>query len=440
MYKVTIENEGQEILINSHKAFNGAPRLKSAQIKQGINVIDSFSFEILPNNPGYNLLNYLSTKVKVTKYLNNIPTVIFKGRVLMPDSEMNSSGQFVKKVLCESELAYLMDSSQVYGEYHDITVRAFLGVIINNHNAKVGTDKQFELGNVTVTDSNDSLYRFLNYEKTLNVIKDKLIDRLGGELQIRYENDVMYLDYLAVIGAKKNTIIQIAKNLESIKQNIEITNVISRLSPYGAKIGDTEERINISSVNGGSIYIDDEVSKTQFGIIEESVTYDDITLPSKLKAKAIEELAERTRVKVKYSITAKDLALIGLTTDEIEIYNTYPVYNPVMGIDTDLRVIERSIDLFNPQNSSISVGDKIVDIKDYQIKANKANGDIKSLTEKINLTNAKVINLSEDVQGVDGRVTTTETGIVTTNTAITKQQKYIIMGVWEHWMKLKGSM
>ena len=104
MYKVTIENEGQEILINSHKAFNGAPRLKSAQIKQGINVIDSFSFEILPNNPGYNLLNYLSTKVKVTKYLNNIPTVIFKGRVLMPDSEMNSSGQFVKKVLCESEI------------------------------------------------------------------------------------------------------------------------------------------------------------------------------------------------------------------------------------------------------------------------------------------------------------------------------------------------
>lgn len=429
MYEVIIENDGIETVINSHKSFNGAPRLKSAQIKQGINVIDSFTFDILPNNPGYNLLNYLSTKVKVTKYLNNIPTIVFKGRILMPDSEMSSSGQFVKRVLCESELAYLMDSSQVYGEYHNITVSDFLGVIITNHNAKVGADKQFTLGNVTVIDNNDSLYRFLNYEKTLNVIKDKLITRLGGELQIRYVDDVMYLDYLAAIGTTKSTIIQIAKNLESIKQNIEMTNVISRLSPYGAKIGDTEERINISSVNGGLKYIDDEVSKTHFGIIEESITYDDITLPSELKTKAIEELAEKTRAKVKYTITAKDLALIGLATDEIEIYNTYPVYNPVMGIDTDLRVIERSIDLFNPQNSSISVGDKIVDIKDYQIKANKANSDIKILAEKINLTNAKVINLSEDVQGVDGRVTTTETGIVTTNTTITKQQKYIIMGV-----------
>ena len=422
MYEVIIENDGEETVINSHKSFNGAPRLKVGQIKQGINVIDSFSFDILPNNPGYNELYYLRTKIKVIKYLNNIPQIIFRGRVLIPDSEMNSAGKFSKKVICESELAYLMDSSQVYGEYHNITVRDFLGTIIANHNAKVGIDKQFVLGNVTVIDNNDSLYRYLNYEKTLDVINDKLIDRLGGELQIRYEGDIRYLDYLATIGEKKNTVIQIAKNLESIKQNIEIPKVVTRLSPYGSKIGDTEERINIKSVNGGLEYVEDATSKAQFGEIEESIFYEDITDPATLKSKAIEELAERTRAKIKYTINATDLALIGLAADEIELYNTYQVVNPVMGIDTDLRVIERTINLFSPQDSNISVGDKIEDIKDYQIKANKSNNSIKSLTEQINITNKKVQLVAGEVNTVSGEVTTT-------NTIITKQQKFIIMGV-----------
>ena len=55
MYLVTIINNGVETAINevSTKTDNRI----SGTIKQGINTINSFTFTILPNNRGYNLVD-----------------------------------------------------------------------------------------------------------------------------------------------------------------------------------------------------------------------------------------------------------------------------------------------------------------------------------------------------------------------------------------------
>ena len=76
-----------------------------------------------------------------------------------------------------------------------MTVRGFLQALIDIHNAKVGDNRKFTLGAVTVTDSNDSLYRYTNYEKTIECINEKLIDKLGGHMRVRKERGVRYLDY-----------------------------------------------------------------------------------------------------------------------------------------------------------------------------------------------------------------------------------------------------
>ena len=229
MYQVTIKNVNEEIIINALSTDIKAPRLLSGSIKHGINTIDNFTFNITPNNIGYNKLNALTTLVEVLNIKSN--NLEFKGRVLLPIESMDSNGMFLKNVTCESELGYLMDSSTVFGEYHDISVRDFLQVIIDNHNSQVDEGKKFQLGNVTVVDNNDSLYRYLGYTKTFEAIKDKLIDRLGGELKIRYENGIRYLDYLESIGEIKSTEIRLAKNLQSIELEKDPTSIISRLLP-----------------------------------------------------------------------------------------------------------------------------------------------------------------------------------------------------------------
>jgi hypothetical protein len=70
-------------------------------------------------------------------------------------------------------------------------------MLLSNHNAQVDAEKQYSLGNVTVTDPNDYIVRSdIDYATTWDVITKKLIDLLGGFLQVRHVNGVNYLDYL----------------------------------------------------------------------------------------------------------------------------------------------------------------------------------------------------------------------------------------------------
>lgn len=395
MYQVTIKNENEEVIINSISTDIESPRLISGSINHGINTIDNFTFKIATNNIGYNKLNALTTLVEVLNIKNN--NLEFKGRVLLPVESMDSNGIFLKNVTCESELGYLMDSSTVYGEYHNISVRDFLKVIIDNHNSQVDEEKKFEIGNVTVVDNNDSLYRYLGYVKTFEAIKDKLIDRLGGELQIRYENGIRYLDYLESIGEVKSTEIRLAKNLQSIELEKDPTSIISRLLPLGNKLEDSEERLTIESVNNGNKYIDDIEAIEEFGVIVDSVTWDDVTQVSNLLKKGQEYLKENNRIKKKYKVTALDLSTIGLDFDSFEVGNSYPVINPLMNINENLRIIEKTIDIYNPQSSTLGIGDKLEDIKDYQLNNIATAKEVKTVKETVQTTVSALNSVSVEL-------------------------------------------
>lgn len=395
MYQVTIKNENEEVIINSISTDIESPRLISGSINHGINTIDNFTFKIATNNIGYNKLNALTTLVEVLNIKNN--NLEFKGRVLLPVESMDSNGIFLKNVTCESELGYLMDSSTVYGDYHNISVRDFLKVIIDNHNSQVDEEKKFEIGNVTVVDNNDSLYRYLGYVKTFEAIKDKLIDRLGGELQIRYENGIRYLDYLESIGEVKSTEIRLAKNLQSIELEKDPTSIISRLLPLGNKLEDSEERLTIESVNKGNKYIDDIEAIEEFGVIVDSVTWDDVTQVSNLLKKGQEYLKENNRIKKKYKVTALDLSTIGLDFDSFEVGNSYLVINPLMNINENLRIIEKTIDIYNPQSSTLGIGDKLEDIKDYQLNNIATAKEVKTVKETVQTTVSALNSVSVEL-------------------------------------------
>lgn len=418
MYLVKLINNNIETYINTVSTLLEANRI-TGTIKLGINTIDSFVFEIFPNNTGYTEIHNLKTLVEVINTKTN--KTEFKGRVLLAKHKMSDNGLFSKEVTCESELAYLLDSNQKYAECHNITVRSFLELIIDNHNKQVDENKRFVVGVVNVIDNNDSLYRFLGYDKTLDTIKDKLIDRLGGELRIRYDNGIRYLDYLNKIGNRSNTEIRLAKNLKSIEEEKDSAQVITRLIPLGAKIKkkeidsegneteiETEERLTIASVNNNIDYIDDLEAIERFGVIGNTEIWEDVNCANILLTKAKTFLKENNKIKKKYNISALDLSLIGLDIDSIDIYNTYRVINPIMGIDEELRVIEKTIDVSTPQNSNFNVGDKFEDIKQYNINLKKEYSTAKKIAEE---ANKKVIQVekyaSDGINKLDNTLTTT---------------------------------
>ena len=437
MYEIKLINDGIETIINSASTYIEAPRI-TGSIKQGINTIDSFNFIILPNNQGYSKIHPLKTLVEVVNTKNG--SLDFKGRVLLPIPKMDQNGKFYISVICESELGYLMDSTTRYGEYHDISVRDFLNIIIDNHNKQTSKDKHFILGNIEVT---GNLYRFMKYEKSFSSIKDNLLDRLGGELKIRYENNIRYLDYLIESGDTKETQIILSKNLKTVEQEKDPTNVISRLAAFGAKLEDSEERISLKTVNNGLDYIDDIDAINTFGVIEDVVMCDDVTLPENLLIKAKEYLQENNKIKKKHKIDALDLSIIGLDVDSFEVGNRYKVINPVMEINEYLRVIEKTIDINNPQNSTLTIGDKFDDIKTYQSNISKTQKSLSSLTQKLTSVASNVMSVNDALQSTNENllvtteglkqtneaIITTNTVLINTNEKLDRIKKMLIMGV-----------
>lgn len=416
MYLVTIENNGVETIIN--EVSTNTNNRVSGTIKQGINTINSFTFTIYPNNEGYNLITPLSTIVKVLNTKTN--KYEFIGRVLSPTHSMSSNGLVSKSYVCESELAYLLDTYQSYEEIHNATVRGYLERLIQVHNANTDINKQFVVGNVNVIDNNDSLYRYVAYDSTKKNIDDDLIGKLGGELQIRYENGIRYLDYLTEIGKVCTTEIRLAKNLQDIEQNIDVNGYCNRLVVLGAKLKieddegnevDTENRLTIESVNGGIRYIDDEESIAKYGIIQGQVIYDDVTDAKNLFTKGQKYLLSQ-RILISNKVTALDLSLIGIDIDSFEVGNYYPLKHEILGIDDTVRIVEKSISIDSPHTSTITLGDLEKDIKKYNIQAKKGYTEAIKIAEE---TRNRVVSVekytTEQIYRVDGNINTIITDV-----------------------------
>lgn len=402
MYTVTIDNGGTITAINEDTVKNTPARIKGGRISEEINSIPSFSFTIYPNNPGYDLLEGLYTKIKV--YNSKTQKYDFEGRVLTVSDSMDASGLICKSVVCEGLLGHLCDSVQPYAENHNVSVRTFLGYLLSAHNSQ--SDFKVYTGAVTVKDSNDSLYRYRNYETTLEDIKSKLIDTLGGEIQLRYNSDEgkYYLDYLDQIGAKSTTNIELSVNLKSITREVDPTSVITRLYPLGAKESDSERRLTIASVNGNKTYIDNDSLIAKYGVISGAQTWDDVTLASNLLVKGKAFLAAQNKALKKYQITALDLSLIKLDFEQFTVGNTHRIKNPLMGIDEDLRIIGRVIDLDSPQNSSLTFGDKFETLTNLTAKKNRQLKTVIEDNQFRNMTviNDKVENATQLITGAQG--------------------------------------
>lgn len=405
MYIVTIYNNGIPTEMHGENE-----KLLSGNIVKGINTIDAFNFSVLPSNAGFNRLNEFTTLVDI--YNTRKKRYEFYGRVLYSSPTMSDKGLITKSVTCESYFGFLCDSQQIYIEEQNWTVDGLLQHIIDIHNSQVEEYKRFAIGEVTVTDPNDNLYIGIQRKNTWDTIKEKLLDKLGGELRFRVVDGVIYLDYLTKIGETKATPIALSRNMKSITKEKDPSAYITRLIPLGCKLKrenvivdedgnettqtiETEERLDITSVNNGINYLDDTQAIEKYGLHIGYQEWDDVTEPSILKTKGENWLIDNNKLLIKYSITALDLSLLGLDIDDFEVHNSHPIENALLSIDDIARVNKKNIDICEEVKSTIEVGENFKTLSDIQLET---AGKIESATatiEKIEsnyVTNEKLFN------------------------------------------------
>lgn len=353
MYTIKAFVDGKEYMIHN-------PRVKALIVgdpyyQKGDNVNGQAEFSVYPTHPYYQYVKKLTTDIVF--YKDGVEK--FAGRVLYDDED--SKG--VKKVFVEGELAYFCDSIQRPTVYHNISVKNYLKTVIDNHNSQVEERKQFTLGRVSVTDPNDSLYRYANWETTRETLKDKLVDRLGGHLVIRKEDGIRYLDYLNddEFYTQNSQEIRFGKNLLDYSKNMDASDLVTCVIPLGAKLEESsieglEERLTIKEVNGGVDYVSDDSAVAAYGRIYKTVTWDDVKVGSNLMKKGREYLKSVQFENMVLELKAIDLNLTDDDIQEFEVGDLIRCVSPPHGLDSKLPLSSLKVYISNFAKNTITLG------------------------------------------------------------------------------------
>lgn len=325
-----------------------------------LNKSGEFTFQIANNHPYYDKI--VNKKSYIEIYQDG--EWLWSGRPI----KVSTALKLVKTVVCEGELSFLHDSNQKIAEYHDMTVKDYFTTLIGKHNAMVDESKRFTVGNVTVTDSNDSLYRYSNYEDTFDTIQDKLIDRLGGYLLTRHVDGVTYIDYVKSYPYITNQVIEIGSNIIDLSLEESSADTISALIPLGKKLTEIseespqeestgEERLTIESVNNGLDYIVNDDAVSRIGMVFGTVTFDDVTDPYNLLAKGSEELTDRIYNTLVISLNIFDRSFIDKNMEAFRLGASVIANSPKHGLKHKQMMISKmQISLVDVSKSKIEIG------------------------------------------------------------------------------------
>lgn len=336
-----------------------------------LNSAGSLTFKIDPTHHLYGTLGKYTSYIDIThdgKWL-------WSGRVLNTTTDMNN----IITVEAEGEQAYLNDIIQRPKEYHNISIRNYLiDVVENIYNPQVPIERRFKIGIVTVTDSNDSIYKISNYDNTWDLLNDRLLGTFGGYFRIRHENGVKYIDYLKDFTGISTQHIAYGDNLLDLVLSVRGEDFATAVIPLGEQDPDTDTRLTIASVNGGRDYVQDDELVAEYGLILKVVEHDDVTLPSNLLTKGLKDLAQCNVFNGVIETRAIDLNIIDSSVESFRLGDLVTMDSRPHGLEVELLLREIKLPFDNPQNLEFILGTEFKTLTDSKLHADKVINEIKA--------------------------------------------------------------
>ena len=409
MYKVTCDGKTlHNDNLQNLKVING-------QLTLELGKTGAFEFAIYPDHPYYDRVKPVISIIEV--FRNELS--IFRGRVL----NIKYGFYNEKQVFCEGELAFLLDSivppHAVTGSF-----TSYLDYIISIHNDQVEEAKRFTVGSITVGEFYPfevvEDFEFLTAFETIN---KRMVEYSGGYLQARHQYGTMYLDLLAPevnISNVSKQKIRLGKNLLDLRKEIEGSEVFSGIVPLGAKIDDTENRIDISGVNGGSYAITNASAVAAYGKIYKTVVFDEITSASELLSEARTYLAEKFASVNTIEITAADLSGANPDLDSFNVGQWVEVISSIHFDEPQLFLIRKmSIKISEPGATKIEAGRTKQGLTD---RLGNVVDDIGSLLSRIQAVAGNIGGISATATAAETKAKTAETTAKNAETKATSAQ------------------
>lgn len=345
------------------------------------NCAGSFEFDMPPDHPQINAVKRLKCEISVYRDGEEI----WAGRPV----EETTNFYGVKHVYCEGLLSALFDTTQPPSERHDTSVIDFMDAMLKIHNSQVTPTYRwrpfFRAGIVTVK---ENLYRYTNFEETLTCINEKLVKRLGGHLRMRRKNGNdpynFLLDYLKDYPTQSTQVIRFGQNLLDYSKNFDASGLATVIVPLGARqeekdIEALEKYLDVASVNGGSVYVQDDALVELYGKIVKVAHWDDVTTAKELLKKAKLYLSKMQYENMQLEVKAVDFHLADENVPAINLLDEIRVVSAPHGLDKFFPVTKLDIQLDQPENTLITLGTVVK--TSLTTQTNDRSNEIKALVD-----------------------------------------------------------
>ena len=318
------------------------------------NAAGSLTMKLPQKNVGYGSISRLTTDISVQKD----GVEIWAGRVLSESMDFYNN----RDLYCEGELAYFNDSTQPPAEFSGKSIRAYLEELIRVHNSKVGANRQFSIGAVTVVDENFPTY-YTNNDNTMAIL-NALIEKYGGHMRVRKVDGVRYLDYLAEYPDTCSQVIQFGSNMIDFTKQWDSSEFATVIVPLGNRLDDSpiealDAYLTVESVNSGSMYVKSDEAFAAYGWIEKVVTWDDVSDPAVLLEKAKAYLSDLQFDNMELELSALDLHYLDVSIEAVKLLDEIRVISRPHGLDRMFPVTKLEIPLDNPDQTQFKLGDTV---------------------------------------------------------------------------------
>lgn len=461
-------------------------RIKNGKIVQSNTEIDSFEFDVYPENACYKHFKRMATLVYAVNKDGH--ACEFYGRVIEIEPNMDEDGTLYKHVVCEGCKAFLRDSIcridtanvlakeniQKSGKHYlcftDGSVRLsrqrLMGQLIEEHNKHHPTRYKKVTSQSIDCDGHCDVNPDIE-QSTWDNIKSFAIDwgyevkvrpaqftsqttRSGHSVRLPKLNSGLYVKIGERIGGDRGSI-KLAVNMLSVARTSNASDVITRLYPYGdsynfdSKIDDDNTKwthnywmgLNMyrekypslfksvmndvlggdwsaSDVDNGNNtgYITRDSARKRFGIIEKAIVIDGLVdtddaisdynekhkkadkkkkiekdkvdsnkkavkvVKEKISEKDAEKLfryaarylKKMSKASISVDVKAVDLAVLGLNFNAYHVYDWWDIKNSKLGVNDNLEIVKRTVDLDNLEQCSIEFGEKKPKVSDFSHK------------------------------------------------------------------------
>lgn len=353
MYTIHLDGE----LLFSNRIDDEAHAVLSPKLTLDVKSSGSLSFVLPPSNHMHGHVRKMKSIITVEQNGDEI----FRGRAVEVETDIWNQ----KSVYCEGALSFLLDSLQQPMSFKGKAADVFRAVIAK-HNEQVDEEKRFAVGNIASVFEDEELpEQDTNYTSvywnTSEMLNDNFVDVLGGYLLARVSDGTMYIDWLSELGGGETSDIRFSVNMLDLTDKSDAGDMFTVLIPFGwSEIGSDgaySEPVNITSVNDGKNYIQDDEAVARYGKIWRTYTWANTKDPAELLEKARKHLATGAALRT-LSIKAVDMHFLNGSVGMVRIGQIVHIASNPHGIDIEKACVKMDIDLVDPENTTYTFGEK----------------------------------------------------------------------------------